>query len=167
MTRLTLLAILATAHLSMVFDITSVAVAADATAKASVEIPATDDGLPGAGPIRRYDWFRNLWTQKRSGWAGRVEMDQKALVFLGDSITQGWGDDFKGSFSAVKVANRGRMASKVRKPAITRRRSACLAELTMNAPQSPAKKAAVTAAIVTPWISRIVVRISLPPGSPI
>ena len=27
-----------------------------------LEIPDTDDGLPGAGPIRRYDWFKNLWT---------------------------------------------------------------------------------------------------------
>ncbi|MFZ0426974.1 MAG: G-D-S-L family lipolytic protein, partial [Acidobacteriota bacterium] len=22
------------------------------------DIPPTDEGLPGAGPIRRYDWFR-------------------------------------------------------------------------------------------------------------
>jgi lysophospholipase L1-like esterase len=28
-------------------------------------------------------------------------------VFLGDSITQGWGDDFGGNFPGVKVANRG------------------------------------------------------------
>ena len=76
-------------------------------ADARFQIPATDDGLPGAGPIRRYDWFRNLWAQKRSGWATRVEQDQKALVFLGDSITQGWGDDMGGSFPGVKVANRG------------------------------------------------------------
>jgi lysophospholipase L1-like esterase len=77
------------------------------TPAVSVELPATDDGLPGAGPIRRYDWFKNLWTQKRTAWAGRVEQDQKALVFLGDSITQGWGDDLGGSFPGVKVANRG------------------------------------------------------------
>ena len=75
--------------------------------KLSVELPATDDGLPGAGPIRRYDWFKNLWTEKRSGWAKQVEKDQKSLVFLGDSITQGWGDDLGGSFPGVKVANRG------------------------------------------------------------
>ena len=25
---------------------------------ADVSIPATDEGLPGAGPIRRYDWFK-------------------------------------------------------------------------------------------------------------
>ena len=57
-------------------------------------IPATDDGLPGAGPIRRYDWFRKLWRERRTAWAARVAQDQGAVVFLGDSITQGWGDDF-------------------------------------------------------------------------
>ncbi len=70
-------------------------------------IPKTDDGLPGEGPIRRYKWFQNLWERKRSGWATKVEQDQGALVFLGNSITQGWGDDLGGSFPGVKVANRG------------------------------------------------------------
>jgi lysophospholipase L1-like esterase len=74
---------------------------------ARFEIPATDDGLPGAGPIRRYDWFRKLWTERRSGWAQKIQQDQKAVVFLGDSITQGWGDDMGKSFSGMKVANRG------------------------------------------------------------
>ncbi len=70
-------------------------------------IPDADEGLPGAGPIRRYDWFRKLWSERRTAWAQRVEQDQKAVVFLGDSITQGWGDDMGGSFPGVKVANRG------------------------------------------------------------
>ena len=74
---------------------------------ADVSIPATDDGLPGAGPIRRYDWFKKLWLRKRTSWAKRVQQDQGALVFLGDSITQGWGDTMGGSFPGVKVANRG------------------------------------------------------------
>ncbi len=73
----------------------------------SFDIPPTDEGLPGAGPIRRYNWFRNLWRNKRSGWARRVETDQEAVVFLGDSITQGWGDDMGGAFAGMKVANRG------------------------------------------------------------
>ena len=74
---------------------------------ADVSIPATDDGLPGAGPIRRYDWFKKLWLRKRTAWAKRIQQDQGALVFLGDSITQGWGDTMGGSFPGVKVANRG------------------------------------------------------------
>lgn len=81
--------------------------AADKAAKPAIDLPATDEGLPGAGPIRRYDWFKGLWTSRRSAWAQRVDQDQKSLVFLGDSITQGWGDDMGGSFSGVKVANRG------------------------------------------------------------
>ena len=67
-----------------------------ATVTSAVEdrfaIPATDDGLPGVGPIRRYEWFQKLWRERRSAWAGQVEQDQGAVVFLGDSITQGWGD---------------------------------------------------------------------------
>src|SRR3982751_5252027 len=71
------------------------------------EIPAKDDGLPGAGPIRRYDWFRELWKTKRTAWAEQVQHDQHAVVFLGDSITQGWGDDLGGAFGDMQVANRG------------------------------------------------------------
>lgn len=73
----------------------------------SVELPETDEGLPGVGPIRRYDWFKNLWKHRRSLWQDRVELDQKAVVFLGDSITQGWKDDLGGTFGEMKVANRG------------------------------------------------------------
>ena len=75
--------------------------------KVSLEIPATDEGLPGKGPIRRQDWFREHWLKRRSEWASRTEQDQKALVLLGDSITEGWGDDCTGAFPGVKIANRG------------------------------------------------------------
>ena len=71
------------------------------------QIPDSDEGLPGAGPLRRYDWFKQLWAERRSAWAERVKQDQGALVFLGDSITQGWSDDLGGAFPKVKVANRG------------------------------------------------------------
>jgi lysophospholipase L1-like esterase len=71
------------------------------------EIPATDAGLPGQGPIRRYDWFRKLWAERRAAWAQRIQQDQHSVVFLGDSITQLWGDEMGGSFGNLKVANRG------------------------------------------------------------
>lgn len=74
---------------------------------AVAKLPSTDDGLPGAGPLRRYDWFRNLWRQKRMAWADRLQQDKGAVVFLGDSITQGWGDTMGNSFPGLKVANRG------------------------------------------------------------
>ena len=70
-------------------------------------IPSTDEGLPGAGPIRRYDWFQRLWRERRSAWAARREQDRGAVVFLGDSITQGWGGGLAAAFPGMKVANRG------------------------------------------------------------
>lgn len=81
--------------------------AQDKPSASQFQIPATDDGLPGAGPIRRQEWFRKLWTDRRTRWAGRVEQDQGAVVLLGDSITQGWGEDFTAWFPGMKVANRG------------------------------------------------------------
>lgn len=85
--------------------------AAAATAPAAApadrfQIPATDDGLPGAGPVRRADWFQSVWRERRSAWARDVQKDQGALVFLGDSITQGWGNAGS-SFTGIKIANRG------------------------------------------------------------
>jgi lysophospholipase L1-like esterase len=89
----------------------SIALPSQATAPAEVQdrfaIPATDDGLPGAGPIRRYDWFQRLWRERRSAWAQQVERDRHAVVFLGDSITQGWGGGLGAAFPGVKIANRG------------------------------------------------------------
>ncbi|MGE0145124.1 MAG: DPP IV N-terminal domain-containing protein [Planctomycetota bacterium] len=76
-------------------------------AQAFLELPETDAGLPGTGTIRRYDWFRKLWQEKRSGWANDVARDQHAIAFLGDSITQGFGPDLGGHFVGHKVANRG------------------------------------------------------------
>lgn len=70
-------------------------------------IPVTDEGLPGTGPIRRYEWFQKLWRERRSAWAARREQDRGAVVFLGDSITQGWGGGLGAAFPGVKVANRG------------------------------------------------------------
>jgi lysophospholipase L1-like esterase len=74
---------------------------------ARFRIPDTDDGLPGQGPIRRYDWFRKTWSDRRTRWAARLEQDRGAVVLLGDSITQGWGEDFTAWFPNLKVANRG------------------------------------------------------------
>jgi lysophospholipase L1-like esterase len=71
------------------------------------QLPATDAGLPGAGPLRRADWFQKVWTERRSAWVQQAPQDQHALVFLGDSITQGWGDSLGQHFPGVKVANRG------------------------------------------------------------
>jgi lysophospholipase L1-like esterase len=73
----------------------------------SFKIPESDDGLPGVGPIRRYDWFKNLWKQRRSQWAAQATQDKGAVVFFGDSITQGWEPNYHGHFADLKKANRG------------------------------------------------------------
>jgi lysophospholipase L1-like esterase len=70
-------------------------------------IPATDAGLPGQGPIRRDDRFQRVWRERRSTWARTVEQDRHAVVFLGDSITQGWGGGLGAAFPGMKVRNRG------------------------------------------------------------
>ena len=70
-------------------------------------LPATDEGLAGSGPIRRADWFQQLWRERRSAWAKQREQDNGAVVFLGDSITQGWGGGLGAAFAGMKVANRG------------------------------------------------------------
>lgn len=71
------------------------------------ELPNSNDGLPGAGPIRRAVWFKLLWKNRRAKFAANADEQSGAVVFLGDSITQGWKDDFRGDFGEMKVANRG------------------------------------------------------------
>jgi lysophospholipase L1-like esterase len=97
----------AAVFISTLLAISTIAQPASSPTDSHFKIPASDDGLPGAGPIRRYDWFQKLWSDRRSAWAKQVPQDQGAVVFLGDSITQGWGDQMSGDFPGVKVANRG------------------------------------------------------------
>jgi len=68
------------------------------------DIPATDDGLPGVGPIRRYDWFQKLWHDRRAAWASAREKDTGAVVFLGDSITQLWEEGLPAAFPGDESA---------------------------------------------------------------
>ncbi|QEG43745.1 GDSL-type esterase/lipase family protein [Roseimaritima ulvae] len=93
--------------LTSVLPAQDVAAPAETAPAATLALPETDEGLPGSGPIRRYGWFKKLWDQRRGVWAQRIEQDQNAVVFFGDSITQGWGDHFHGAFPNLKKANRG------------------------------------------------------------
>ena len=70
-------------------------------------LPASEEGLPGEGALRRYDGYVKRWPQFRRAWSESVQQDQKAVVFLGDSITQGWGAKFRNQFPGMKLANRG------------------------------------------------------------
>jgi lysophospholipase L1-like esterase len=65
-----------------------------------------DAAFPGEGPLRKWDWFKKLWRERRLAWWNSREKDKGAVVFLGDSITQGWGS-LRKEFPHLKVANRG------------------------------------------------------------
>ena len=69
--------------------------------------PAAEATLPGEGALRRYDGYVKRWNTVRPQWAADIPKDQGAVVFLGDSITQGWGTDFRKAFDGMKLANRG------------------------------------------------------------
>ncbi|HMP81587.1 MAG TPA: GDSL-type esterase/lipase family protein [Verrucomicrobiota bacterium] len=66
----------------------------------------TDEMLPGKGPAQKGDWFDKIWTERRTEFSQSKEADQGAIVFLGDSITQGWGD-LRQHFPKYHCANRG------------------------------------------------------------
>jgi hypothetical protein len=72
------------AVLTAAATLTSVSFASDPFA-----LPVSEDGLPGEGALRRYEGYVKRWPQLRAAWSKRVEQDQGAVVFLGDSITQG------------------------------------------------------------------------------
>jgi len=61
---------------------------------------------PGEGTMQGGIWFRALWKDRREQWAKDREKDQGAVVFFGDSITQGWGS-LANDFPNMKTANRG------------------------------------------------------------
>ena len=68
--RTSLLLATALSLAAVAFRVHAAEPAATPTAPASrFALPPTDDGLPGAGPIRRYDWFQKLWTERRTAWS--------------------------------------------------------------------------------------------------
>ena len=65
---------------------------------------AVESEPPGVGPIRQEGRYER---ERRAAFMKQKAEKQHALVFLGDSITEGWGDDFREKFPGVSVANRG------------------------------------------------------------
>jgi len=61
---------------------------------------------PGAGPMQPGLWFRTLWKGRREQWSKMKTVEEGAVVFFGDSITQFWAS-LATDFPAMKVANRG------------------------------------------------------------
>ena len=76
------------------------------TAKAA---SAFGDDTPGVGPIRTEPAFVKLWNDRRAHFREKKAKQHGGVVFFGDSITQGWGDNFRDLFkdSGLKLANRG------------------------------------------------------------
>ncbi|MDB6031442.1 MAG: Lipolytic protein family [Verrucomicrobiales bacterium] len=68
--------------------------------------PASTNMFPGAGPLQTADWFQERWKHQRLNWWLNQQKDKGAVVFLGDSITEGWNTLAK-DFPGIKVANRG------------------------------------------------------------
>ncbi len=69
-------------------------------------LPNSDDLFLGKGPIQTGEWFKGLWANLRTAWWNNREKDKGSVVFLGDSITQGWGS-LGTNFPGMKIANRG------------------------------------------------------------
>jgi lysophospholipase L1-like esterase len=62
--------------------------------------------LPGKGPTNVWNGLSKVWAQRHQMWAGHAAADHGAVVFLGDSITQGF-EPLTNYFPGMKVANRG------------------------------------------------------------
>jgi lysophospholipase L1-like esterase len=70
------------------------------------QYPTNTALLPGKGPMQTWAGFPKVWAQRHAQWMKTAEQDRGAVVFLGDSITQGW-NSLAQDFPNLKVANRG------------------------------------------------------------
>jgi lysophospholipase L1-like esterase/dienelactone hydrolase len=62
--------------------------------------------FPGAGPLQMAPWFQKLWMMRRLEFSRNKDKEQRAVVFFGDSIIEGW-ETLANDFPNLKVANRG------------------------------------------------------------
>jgi len=62
--------------------------------------------LPGKGPTNIWSGLPAKWAQRHKEWAGHGGEDRGAIVFLGDSITEGW-HSLTNDFPRLHVVNRG------------------------------------------------------------
>jgi lysophospholipase L1-like esterase len=70
------------------------------------QYPNNPSSLPGKGPAATWSGLPKVWAQRHAEWARTANRDKGAVVFLGDSITQGW-HSLANAFPNIKVANRG------------------------------------------------------------
>jgi lysophospholipase L1-like esterase len=62
--------------------------------------------LPGKGAVSHWAGLSKVWAARHAEWAQNDQDDENAVVFLGDSITQGW-TSLAEAFPGLKVVNRG------------------------------------------------------------
>ena len=62
--------------------------------------------LPGKGPLQTWTGYTNVWARRHAEWRQNTNNQSGAVVFLGDSITEGWKTLAK-DFPDLKVVNRG------------------------------------------------------------
>ncbi len=70
------------------------------------QYPTNDSLLPGKGSSHVWSGLPKVWAQRHAQWMKTADQDRGAVVFLGDSITQGW-NSLAHDFPNMKVANRG------------------------------------------------------------
>lgn len=68
-----------------------------------------DNRFPGVGPISNWDRFPDHYRNLRAQFAERAAGEHHGLVFVGDSITEGWTPTQKQDLASlgIKIVNRG------------------------------------------------------------
>jgi lysophospholipase L1-like esterase len=95
------------AEISLVLQLVLLLAASSLTAAASdVSQYPNPSLLPGKGPTNIWSGLPKVWAQRHAEWAREDGKDKGAVVFLGDSITQGW-HSLANAFPNIKAANRG------------------------------------------------------------
>ena len=70
------------------------------------QYPTNTAMLPGKGPASSWKGLPQIWAERHAEWAGTAAQDKDGVVFLGDSITQGW-NSLGQDFPNLKTVNRG------------------------------------------------------------
>ncbi len=70
------------------------------------QYPTNSTLLPGKGPGTSWNGLPKIWAQRQVEFAKTAAQDHDGVVFLGDSITQGW-NSLAQDFPNLKTVNRG------------------------------------------------------------
>lgn len=84
---------------------TNAAASPTAGATGMLQFPSLDQ-LPGKVPAHVWPGLAGVWARDHARWQTNSSHDAGAVVFLGDSITEGW-STLAADFPKLKVANRG------------------------------------------------------------